>query len=173
MAHLFVDSLEADGGTEMLPALRLALDTPPVRGAVRQVVFITDGAVADEDRLFATIQERLGATRLFTVGIGSAPNGHFMRRAAELGRGSFTYIGRVEEVGPRMEELFTKIDSPVLTDLEVEWSDPGAETWPAAGARPLRRRAAGDRGAAARRRAGRARERCRRRRLGAHRRPAR
>jgi len=130
MAHLFVDSLEAGGGTEMLPALRLALDTPPVRGAVRQVVFITDGAVADEDRLFATIQERLGATRLFTVGIGSAPNGHFMRRAAELGRGSFTYIGRVEEVGPRMAELFTKIDSPVLTDLEVEWSDPGAETWP-------------------------------------------
>jgi len=130
MAKLFVGSLQAGGGTEMLPALRLALETPPVRGAVRQVVFITDGAVGDEDRLFSTIQEHLGATRLFTVGIGSAPNGHFMRRAAELGRGSFTSIGRVQDVGPRMAELFTKIDSPVMTDLEVEWSDPAAETWP-------------------------------------------
>jgi len=130
MARLYVNALHPRGGTEMLPALRLALETPPVRGAVRQVTFITDGAVADEDRLFGTIQEHLGAARLFTVGIGSAPNGHFMRRAAELGRGTFTFIGRPDEVGPRMEELFTKIDSPVLTDLAVEWSDPAAETWP-------------------------------------------
>ena len=134
MARLFVGDLGAGGGTMMLPALRRALRDAPhprsVSAAVRQVVFITDGAVGNEAELFRAIREDLGETRLFTVGIGSAPNGHFMRRAAEHGRGTFTYIGRPDEVAPKMEELFGKIDSPVLTDVEVVWSDPAAETWP-------------------------------------------
>jgi Ca-activated chloride channel family protein len=54
-----------------------------------------------------------------------------MRRAAEAGRGTFTYIGRVQDVGQAMGELFAKLESPVLTGLEVTWSDPGAEAWPA------------------------------------------
>jgi Ca-activated chloride channel family protein len=134
MARLFVGDLEAGGGTMMLPAVRRALrggrHARSAEPVVRQVIFITDGAVGNEAQLFRAIHEDLGETRLFTVGIGSAPNGHFMRRAADFGRGTFTYIGRPEEVAPKMEELFGKIDSPVLTDLEVEWSDPAAETWP-------------------------------------------
>ncbi|HEX6200832.1 MAG TPA: marine proteobacterial sortase target protein, partial [Thermoanaerobaculia bacterium] len=133
-ARSFVDGLEAEGGTEMLPALAVALQARPVPGAVRQVVFITDGAVGNEAELLAFARRHLGTSRLFTVGIGSAPNGHFMRRAAEEGRGTFTYVGRVEDVGPVMEELFAKLESPVLTGLEVGWSDAvlaaGAELWP-------------------------------------------
>lgn len=129
-ARRFVDGLRADGGTEMLPALERALDGRSVPGAVRQVVFVTDGAVGNEAQLLARIRSRLGPSRLFTVGIGSAPNGHFMRRAAEEGRGAFTYVGRIEDVRPLMEELFGKLESPVLTDLELDWGVPGAEVWP-------------------------------------------
>jgi hypothetical protein len=39
------------------------------------------------------------------VGIGSAPNSFLMTRAAELGRGTFTHIGSVEQVEERMREL--------------------------------------------------------------------
>lgn len=134
MARLYVSSLEAEGGTMMLPAIQRALGgarhASSATPAVRQVIFITDGAVGNEDELFRAIHEGLGETRFFTVGIGSAPNAHFMSRAAQFGRGTFTYIGRPDEVGPKMEELFSKIDSPVLTDLELVWSDPAAETWP-------------------------------------------
>ncbi len=130
-ARRFVGGLTAGGGTEMLPAIRLALAGPETPGVVRQVIFITDGEVADEDELFRAIVDRLGASRLFTVGIGSAPNSHFMRRAAEAGRGTFTYVGKVSEVGREMAGLFAKLESPVLTGLEVTWSDPGAEAWPA------------------------------------------
>ncbi|HUF77910.1 MAG TPA: marine proteobacterial sortase target protein, partial [Thermoanaerobaculia bacterium] len=129
-ARAFVDRLRADGGTEVLPALRLALAARPVAGAVRQVIFATDGAVGNEAELLAFIRRHLGSSRLFTVGIGSAPNGHFMRRAAEEGRGTFTYVGRVEDVRPVMAELFAKLESPVLTGIELRWSDPGAEAWP-------------------------------------------
>jgi Ca-activated chloride channel family protein len=129
-ARSFVSALRADGGTEMREALVLALapgEAPP--GLVRQVVFLTDGAVGNEDALFALIRERLGTRRLFTVGIGSAPNGHFMRKAAQFGRGTHTSIGNVDEVQARMGELFRKLESPVLTDVAIDWPA-GTEAWP-------------------------------------------
>lgn len=120
-ARRFVDRLKATGGTEMAPALRAALEPDTKEGYLRQVVFMTDGSVGNEDELFRLIQEKLGRSRLFTVGIGSAPNSHFMSKAAELGRGTFTYIGDVAEVGEKMGALFAKLEHPVLSDIVVEW----------------------------------------------------
>jgi Ca-activated chloride channel family protein len=128
----WVASLDARGGTEMAAALQLALNGREEEPRVRQVVFLTDGAVGNEEGLFRLLQERLGGSRLFTVGIGSAPNSHFMTRAAQLGRGTFTYIGRIEEVGARMGELFAKLESPVLKGLAVRWPEgTRVEAWPA------------------------------------------
>jgi len=131
-AIAYVRKLVANGGTEMEGALRAALDGHEDREVVRQVVFLTDGSVGNEAQLFELIQKRLGNTRLFTVGIGSAPNGHFMAKAAQLGRGTFTYIGNLDEVEERMGRLFTALESPVLTDIEVRWpSSASVEVWPA------------------------------------------
>lgn len=120
-AHVFVDALSANGGTEMLKALDLALDGFADPGRVRQVIFLTDGAVGNEAALFQRISDRLGDSRLFTVGIGSAPNGWFMREAARTGRGTFTHISRPEEVAKRVSALYSKLEHPVLTDLTVVW----------------------------------------------------
>ena len=128
----WVSSLEARGGTEMAAALKLALNGRETADRVRQVIFLTDGAVGNEEALFGLLRERLGDSRLFTVGIGSAPNSHFMTGAARLGRGTFTYIGRIEEVGARMGELFAKLESPVLKGLEARWPEGSqVEAWPA------------------------------------------
>jgi len=132
-AKKWVRRLEARGGTEMLPALRKALEAPGDRGAelVRQVLFMTDGAVGNEEALFRYIREHLGSSRLFTVGMGSAPNSHFMTKAAEFGRGTFTYVASAADVETKMSALFAKLEAPVLTNLSVQWDDPTAETWPA------------------------------------------
>src|SRR6266545_1950749 len=117
------------GCTEMKPALEAALTREAAPGFVRQVVFLTDGAVGNEAELIALIGDRLGDRRLFTVGIGSAPNAYFMTKAAQFGRGTYTYIGDVREVAEKMGALFRKLESPVLTDLVVTW--PGAiEAYP-------------------------------------------
>jgi Ca-activated chloride channel family protein len=130
-AAAWVKKLKADGGTEMAGALTFALDGRDTPGYLRQVIFVTDGAVENEDGLFKLIQDRLGASRLFTVGIGSAPNGHFMARAAQFGRGTFTYIGAVAEVNDKMSRLFAKLESPVLRDVAIQWPDgTPVETFP-------------------------------------------
>src|SRR5215470_8205133 len=130
-AAQWVRRLDARGGTEMAAALHLALDGRDTTERVRQVIFLTDGAVGNEEELFTLIRARLGASRLFTVGIGSAPNSHFMTKAAQLGRGTFTYIGRIEEVREKMGELFAKLESPVLKQVELHWPEGvQAEAWP-------------------------------------------
>jgi Ca-activated chloride channel family protein len=140
-ARRWVKRLEADGGTDMAPALKRALKRPAgttgIAGAVgtsgtallRQVVFITDGAVGNERGLLREVADRLGDSRLFTVSIGSAPNGGFMRRAAELGRGHHTHIGRPEDVGETMTDLWTHIRLPAISDLCIDWGGP-AEYYP-------------------------------------------
>ncbi|WP_291844929.1 marine proteobacterial sortase target protein [Maricaulis sp.] len=133
-ALAFARRLEAEGGTVMLPALNAALrDTrSDSDDQVRQVVFLTDGAIGNEAQLFSAIDAGLGRSRLFPVGIGSAPNSYFMSRAARLGRGTFTHIGQVSEVEARMEALFTALERPVMTDLDVLFPDEAlSEIWPA------------------------------------------
>ncbi|GLS28022.1 marine proteobacterial sortase target protein [Marinibactrum halimedae] len=134
-ARHFVRGLKAGGGTEMVGPLKEALVdarfSEPHRNVnrLRQVVFITDGSVGNEAELFSLIHHNLDKTRLFTIGIGSAPNHYFMSKAAEFGRGTFTYIGSVDEITEKMQRLFTKLESAVLTQVSIEWPAP-VEMWP-------------------------------------------
>jgi Ca-activated chloride channel family protein len=130
-AQAWVRGLRAGGGTEMASALNAALDARQHNDRVRQVVFLTDGSVGNESRLFGMISARLGDSRLFTVGIGSAPNSYFMKRAARMGRGTFTYIGDVAEVRDRMTEMFARLEHPLLTDIRIDWPGVDAQMWPA------------------------------------------
>ena len=118
----FVSALNANGGTEMVPPLKAALvdSNPNDKTYLRQIVFITDGSIGNEQELFDTIAKGRGRTRLFMVGIGSAPNSYLMTRAAELGRGTFTQIGEGSQVIERMKELFGKIGNPVITDIHAQ-----------------------------------------------------
>ena len=132
-ATSFVDALQANGGTEMVPAMRAALsDNASDAGYVRQVVFLTDGAIGNEQQLFETINALRGRSRIFMVGIGSAPNTYLMTRAAELGRGTFTHIGSVEQVEERMRGLFAKLENPAVTNLTAKFSDATADITPVA-----------------------------------------
>lgn len=132
LAQRFADGLEANGGTEMLPALREALvdDTPGETERVRQIIFLTDGSISNEAEMLAALGEGRGRSRVFMVGIGSAPNTFLMSRMAEVGRGTFTHIGDTAEVTERMSALLSRLTRPVVTDLRVVGE--GAEFAPAA-----------------------------------------
>ena len=125
-----VDSLEADGGTVMLPALELALNQQPDPSRLRQIIFLTDGNVDNEQALFTLIRKQLGDNRLFTIGIGSAPNNYFMRKAARAGRGTFTYIGNIDDVQQKTNTLLEKLESPALINIDIDIQGLDIEAFP-------------------------------------------
>jgi len=128
-AMRYVSNLKADGGTMMKPALEDNFLTTSNQERLRQIIFITDGSIGNETELFALIQDKLGDARMFPVGIGSAPNRFFMSRAAKFGRGTMVMIGKVDEVQSQMGELFTALENPVLTNLQLSLKDTG-EAYP-------------------------------------------
>lgn len=120
LARTFTEGLGAAGGTEMLPALKSALidDQAEAKG-VRQVIFLTDGDISNEKEMMAEIAANGGRSRVFMVGIGSAPNGFLMRRMAEAGRGTYTNIGEGSEVMVRMTALLDRLKAPAVRELAV------------------------------------------------------
>ncbi len=122
-AYDFLDRIEADGGTEMSAALGLALagtDDEPAFEHLKQIIFITDGAVGNEKALMAQIKRDLGKARLFTLGIGSAPNNYFMSEAAHFGRGTHLNLAMNDDLTASMNRLFAKIEAPQLTDIALQ-----------------------------------------------------
>ena len=131
IAGKWIKQLHANGGTEILGALQAALNLPPADERLRQIVFVTDGSVGNEDQIFRYLQSNIADTRLFTVGIGSAPNTWFMRRAAETGRGSYTTIANGSELSTKMMHLLKRLESPALTDVRLTFdTDTVAEIYP-------------------------------------------
>ncbi|MFD2179825.1 marine proteobacterial sortase target protein [Veronia pacifica] len=126
----FIAGLEANGGTDMLPALHRALDQPPGEGQLGQVVFITDGSVGNESELFQEIQQMLGDWRLFTVGIGASPNRYFMERAAVAGKGTYSYIGNTDKVDKKMRILFDRLSTPSMRDISLATDKGKLDFWP-------------------------------------------
>jgi len=120
LARTFTEGLKASGGTEMLPALKSALidDHPQAKG-VRQVIFLTDGDLSNEKEMMAEIATNGGRSRVFMVGIGSAPNTFLMRRMAETGRGTYTNIGEGTEVMTKMTALLDRLKAPAVRELAV------------------------------------------------------
>lgn len=118
----FTHGLEADGGTEMLPALQEALSAAPSETHLRQIIFLTDGSLSNERDMMREISQNRGNSRVFMVGIGSAPNNHLMRRMAEAGRGTFTNVGYGDEAEPQMQRLLDRLSKPVATNLTASVS---------------------------------------------------
>ncbi len=128
-ARLFVNGLQASGGTVMGPSLATAMRPVIPDGYLRQIVFVTDGLISNETEIIDQIRRDIGYSRLFTVGIGNGVNSQFLRDGARFGRGAYTYIGDLDQIHQRMSELISQLTSPVLHDIELHW--PGdAESHP-------------------------------------------
>ena len=127
----YISDLESEGGTEIESALKLAFSMNSSHGYTGQIIFLTDGGVSNEQQLFTMIENNLGQRRLFTVGIGSAPNNFFMIKAAQFGRGVFTNISDISEVEEKMSALFRQLENPALTDIVIRLEGNGdLEFWP-------------------------------------------
>ena len=123
-AQQFVENLVADGGTEMKPALLSAFRQPAQSAEhLKQVIFITDGAVGNEAELSQVVHQFIGDSRLFSIAIGSAPNQYLFRQLSTLGRGTSIGIDQMSEVSEQLQALFNKINAPAMRDIELVDAD--------------------------------------------------
>jgi Ca-activated chloride channel family protein len=122
-ATRFAKGLTANGGTEMLPALKAALADAAASASpamVRQVIFMTDGEVTNEQEMLETLGRDGKGIHVFLVGIGSAPNDYLMARMATMGSGTYTHVGTAAEVTPKMTALLDLLRRPSVRDLSVQ-----------------------------------------------------
>jgi Ca-activated chloride channel family protein len=75
------------GGTELLDAVKNAMNLPSEPGVSRSIVLVTDGYVSGEAGVFDYIRSNLGNTNVFAFGIGSSVNRFLIEGVARAGMG--------------------------------------------------------------------------------------
>ncbi|MGE5186823.1 MAG: VIT domain-containing protein [Acidobacteriota bacterium] len=117
----FVANLRPTGGTDMVPAIEAALAGQPEGGRTRIVVLVTDGYIANEADVLKAIVGKLGASRIYTVGVGGSVNRFLLERAAEVGRGRALAVALSDAPEAAAARLAALVDRPVFTDVAVDW----------------------------------------------------
>ncbi len=121
-ALAWLQGLEAGGGTEMRSGIHEAMKSLR-EGAQRQVVLVTDGLIGFESEMVRAILEKLpAASRLHTVGVGSAINRSLTAPAARAGHGVEVVIGLGEDPERAARRLVSRTAAPLVTEVEVHGS---------------------------------------------------
>ena len=126
----YVDAMEGMGGTHMLAGIEASLDFPQDPDKKRIVCFMTDGYIGNETDILAAIEDKLGASRLFSFGIGSSVNRYLLDQMAEVGRGDVTYVLLDDDPAGKVEEFYERIAQPVLTDIELSFGGEVMQVYP-------------------------------------------
>ncbi len=122
-ARSFVNALAANGGTNLAAAVEAALSGRSDDERMQVVMLLTDGlpSIGEQapDRIAAAAADRIGRTRIFTVGVGHDVNTYLLDRLAVEGRGSATYVAPGADVGDAVGGVLAKLSRPALMDLRI------------------------------------------------------
>ncbi|HEY9680229.1 MAG TPA: VIT domain-containing protein [Oculatellaceae cyanobacterium] len=120
----FLRTITARGGTELNRAMQEAIDAMSNRaiktGRQPVVVILTDGEVGNESEILASLQNKLGDLRVFTVGIDTAVNDGFLRKLASIGGGTSSFVQPGTQLEDALAQVSREIGVPLIQDLSVE-----------------------------------------------------
>ncbi|KAF0249273.1 MAG: hypothetical protein FD167_1323, partial [bacterium] len=127
----YLRNVNSGGGTEMYKALSSAMTALEQRRdsyrRVPVIVLLTDGEVGNESQILKEVQQRVGAARLFTVGIDTAVNEGFLNRLAGVGSGTATFVTPGSQLEDALVTVGREIGSPLVVNLRIEDIDSGLE----------------------------------------------
>ncbi len=130
MAQLFMQSRTGGGGTEMMKAIRAALEPSGAAGRVRVVCFMTDGYVGNDMEIISEVQKHPEA-RVFSFGIGNSVNRFLLDKMAEYGRGEVEYVGLKDDGSVAARRFHQRVRDPLLTGITIDWGGlPVTEVYP-------------------------------------------
>jgi Ca-activated chloride channel family protein len=120
-AQQFLLSRQGGGGTEMMKAIRAALDPSDQQDHVRIVCFMTDGYVGNDMEIIGEIRNHPNA-RIFSFGIGSSVNRFLLDKMAEEGRGEVEYVALNDDGSVAAKRFHERVRNPLLTDVAIDWN---------------------------------------------------
>lgn len=120
-AQAFLSTRSGSGGTEMMKAIRAALDPSDAQDHIRIACFMTDGYVGNDMEIVSEIQKHPNA-RVFAFGIGSSVNRFLLDKMAEQGRGEVEYVTLSDDGSAAAKRFHERIRNPLLTDISIDWS---------------------------------------------------
>lgn len=95
----------------------------PVR-PVRICMFLTDGQVGNDHAIIDAVRRHAGTTRVFSFGVGNAPNRYLLDGIALAGRGAADYVTLADGADPIVDRFTQRILTPILSDVSIEFSTP-------------------------------------------------
>jgi Ca-activated chloride channel homolog len=120
-AQAFLASRNGSGGTEMMKAIKAALDPSDAQDHVRIVCFMTDGYVGNDMEIVGEVQRHANA-RVFSFGIGSSVNRFLLDKMAAEGRGEVEYVALNDDGSAAAKRFHERIRNPLLTDVSIDWA---------------------------------------------------
>jgi Ca-activated chloride channel family protein len=124
-ARQWLDTLFAEGGTNIDEALRVALDQNDRERPV-VILFLTDGqpteGITDMDSILGNVAARTADNvRVFTFGVGDDVNTFLLDELSLRHHGASAYVRPGENIEASVSGLYGKVSAPVLTDLALEF----------------------------------------------------
>ena len=132
-ALTWIGRMDALGGTNinlaLLEALSMRNDRDRfVEGRPLVILFLTDGLPTEGVTEIDQIVANVGAAstkdlRLFVFGVGDDVNTILLDLLASENRGLTSYVRPGERIDEEVSELYAKIKTPVLTDIELDFGE--------------------------------------------------
>jgi Ca-activated chloride channel family protein len=126
-AERWVDGISAGGSTDINRAL---LEAVAQLGTARpsDLIFLTDGlpteGVTDTQSILENLQEEApSSVRLFAFGVGYDVDTFLLDSLAQAHHGTTTYVSPDQAIDESVSAFFSRISTPVLTDLELDFGD--------------------------------------------------
>ncbi len=122
----FVKNLKPNGGTNINDALKAALKQFDSSDRSKMMVFMTDGlptvGESNVDKIIKNAKEiKVDGLRMFTFGVGYDVNTTLLDKLAAENSGVADYVEPKEDLEIKVSNFFTKVNSPVLTDLDLDF----------------------------------------------------
>ncbi len=129
-AKAFLATRGGDGGTEMMKAIKAALDPSDSQYHVRIACFLTDGQVNNEAEIISEVQKHPNA-RVFAMGFGAAPNRFLLDKMSQYGRGDVNYVLENGDTSSVARQFNARVRNPLLTDISIDWGNlPVTDVYP-------------------------------------------
>jgi Ca-activated chloride channel family protein len=122
----FIEGIYAGGSTNIDGALRAALKQLQDEHRPSYVLFLTDGlptaGETNELKIVADAKEanRVRA-RIFSFGVGYDVNSRLLDKLVAGNFGQSEYVRPDEDIEDRVSRLYRRIESPVMTDVQIEF----------------------------------------------------